>query len=127
LKFLILFLDEFFKWFQVSFQRLSQLVAESWSEESILQLYYSPLCPNSKAVLHFCLLQNIPIDPIEIDLLIAEQRSPEYEKLNPNKQVPCIVDGKFVLTESHTILRYLASKYYVSDMWYPTKKGLDIE
>jgi glutathione S-transferase len=34
-----------------------------------------------------------------------------YQKLNPNELVPTLIDGDFVLWESNTILRYLATKY----------------
>lgn len=37
--------------------------------------------------------------------------SPEYVALNPNLVVPTLVDGDFVLWESNSILRYLASKF----------------
>jgi glutathione S-transferase len=32
-----------------------------------------------------------------------------YRQLNPNMKVPTLVDGDFVIWESHTILRYLAT------------------
>jgi len=35
----------------------------------------------------------------------------DYLKLNPNALVPVIVDGDFVLWESNTIIRYLATQY----------------
>jgi glutathione S-transferase len=34
---------------------------------------------------------------------------PEFLALNPNAQIPVLVDGDFVLWESHAILRYLAT------------------
>jgi len=43
----------------------------------------------------------------------------DYLKLNPNGKVPTIVDGDLVIWESHTILRYLATKHGKSDL-YPT-------
>jgi glutathione S-transferase len=39
-----------------------------------------------------------------------EHKSPEYLALNPNGAVPTLVDGDFVLTESRSIMQYLASK-----------------
>ncbi len=35
----------------------------------------------------------------------------EYEAINPNRMIPAIRDGDFPLWESHTIVRYLCSKY----------------
>jgi len=43
----------------------------------------------------------------------------DYLKLNPNGKVPTVVDGETVIWESHTILRYLASKGGKTDL-YPT-------
>jgi glutathione S-transferase len=43
----------------------------------------------------------------------------DYLKLNPNGKVPTLVDGETVIWESHTILRYLASKLGKTDL-YPT-------
>jgi glutathione S-transferase len=43
----------------------------------------------------------------------------DYLKLNPNGKVPTLVDGETVIWESHTILRYLATKGGKSDL-YPT-------
>lgn len=44
---------------------------------------------------------------------MIKQRSAEYKKINPMKQVPAIVDTdhNFTLVESHAILRYLAQKF----------------
>ena len=38
-------------------------------------------------------------------------KTPEYMRMNPNSLVPTIDDDGFVLWESHTIVRYLASKH----------------
>jgi glutathione S-transferase len=43
----------------------------------------------------------------------------DYLKLNPNGKVPTVVDGDIAIWESHTILRYLATKAGKSDL-YPT-------
>lgn len=41
----------------------------------------------------------------------GEQHSQEYEKLNPLKLVPTLVDGEHVLTQSMAIIEYLDEKY----------------
>ena len=42
----------------------------------------------------------------------------EYEAINPNRMIPAIRDGDFPLWESHTIVRYLCSKYSMGN-FYP--------
>lgn len=39
-----------------------------------------------------------------------DPRVPEFLRLNPNAQVPVIVDGDFVLWESNAVMRYLEEK-----------------
>lgn len=41
----------------------------------------------------------------------GEQHAPAYKKLNPQAQVPTLVDGSFVLTQSMAILEYLEEKH----------------
>uniref|UniRef100_H3CFN2 glutathione transferase n=1 Tax=Tetraodon nigroviridis TaxID=99883 RepID=H3CFN2_TETNG len=49
----------------------------------------------------------------------GENRTAEFTKLNPMRRVPVMVDGKFTLTESDAILKYLATKPGVPEHWYP--------
>lgn len=43
--------------------------------------------------------------------------TPEFAKLNPNRTVPVIDDGGFVLWESNAIVRYLAARYGAGTLW----------
>jgi glutathione S-transferase len=43
-----------------------------------------------------------------VDLFAGEHAQPAFAALNPNMAVPLLVDGDFRLTESSTILKYLA-------------------
>ncbi|XP_078427494.1 glutathione S-transferase THETA 1 isoform X2 [Wolffia australiana] len=44
-----------------------------------------------------------------------------HAEINPLKQVPAIVDGRFKLSESHSILRYIACTFPgIPDHWYPS-------
>jgi glutathione S-transferase len=54
---------------------------------------------------------NIPCEEVVLDFMKGEHLTPEYLKLNPNGLVPTLVDDDFVLTESSTILKYLADKF----------------
>jgi glutathione S-transferase len=53
---------------------------------------------------------------------------PEYRAMNPNGLVPTIEDDDFVLWESNTICRYLASKHNATSL-YPTelRQRADVE
>jgi len=52
-------------------------------------------------------------------LMKGEHHQPPYVDINPNKLVPALVDGDLRLTESATILKYLASKFELPE--YPTE------
>lgn len=82
-----------------------------------MQLYVNRCATTSRAVLAFCRAADIAVQVREIDLSRAEHHSPEFVSLNPNRLVPVLVDGDFVLTESSAILRYLAGK--IRSPWYP--------
>ena len=45
--------------------------------------------------------------------------TPEFLKLNPTGQVPCVIDDGFVMRESQAIVRYLAAKHAATAL-YPT-------
>ena len=46
-----------------------------------------------------------------VDLLAGGNKTPEYLKMNPQHNVPFIVDGKISMNESGAILIYIAEKY----------------
>jgi glutathione S-transferase len=45
-----------------------------------------------------------------VDLVAGEQRAPEFAALNPNRCMPVLVDGDYVLWESNAILEYFAAQ-----------------
>lgn len=61
---------------------------------------------------------NLSAEEIEIDLLKGEHKKIEYLDINPNGQVPALVDGDLIITDSATILVYLATKYGAGK-WFP--------
>ncbi|KAK1374803.1 Glutathione S-transferase [Heracleum sosnowskyi] len=85
-----------------------------------LKVYVDRMSQPSRAVLIFCKVNGIEFDEVKIDISKGQQRSPEYAEINPMKNVPAIVDGRFKLFESHAILVYLACAFPgVAEHWYP--------
>jgi glutathione S-transferase len=71
---------------------------------------------NVRKVLWLC--QELGL-PYELEVWGVGHRSPdtpEFRALNPNALVPVIRDGAFVLWESNTICRYLASEHGRTDL-----------
>ncbi|CAN4127385.1 unnamed protein product [Withania somnifera] len=59
-------------------------------------------------------------EEVTFRLTKSQQLSPEFREVNPIKQVPAIMDGKFKLSESHAILRYLTWAFPgIADHCYP--------
>lgn len=54
-----------------------------------------------------------------IDMMVGDHMSEEYLALNPNHQVPTLVDENFILYESNAILRFLCEKHEL-EQWYPS-------
>lgn len=54
-----------------------------------------------------------------MDLVNGEHRKEPYISLNPEHTVPTLVDGDFVIWESHAICTYLVDKYGKDDSLYP--------
>ena len=82
-----------------------------------MKLYMHPVSTTSRPVLLLIAENNLDVETQLIDLLSGEQAQDEYAAINPNRLVPVLEDGDFRLTESATILRYLAAKYELAS--YP--------
>jgi glutathione S-transferase len=78
--------------------------------EANLKLYFNPLSPNVRRVRLAAAVLGIELEEKLLDFSKGEHKSPEYLALNPNGAVPTLVDGDFVLTESRSIMQYLATK-----------------
>src|SRR5262245_14003512 len=85
-----------------------------------MKLYMHPFSTTSRPVMMFIADEKIPVESQVIDLMKGEQYQPAFASLNPNSQVPFLVDGDFRLSESSAILKYLADK--IGSKAYP--KGL---
>ena len=75
-----------------------------------MKFYYHPTSTTCRPILLFAAEANIPLDLQLVDLFTGEQYQPAYEAINPNHLVPVLEDEGFRLTESATILKYLAEK-----------------
>lgn len=82
------------------------------------RLYHSPYSQHSRRVVSLLEAENIPYEPEVIDLGADEHNSDAYLAINPNHQVPTLIDGDIKLHESNAILRYLCLKHGLTD-WYP--------
>lgn len=80
------------------------------SRGNMIRLYYSP--GNASLTPHM-LLEEIgaPFELLKVDRAGGAHRSPEYLRLNPNGQIPVLVDGDLVLYETAAICLYLADAY----------------
>ena len=74
---------------------------------------------NVQKVLWCCDELTLPYDRIDAGLHFGRNHEPTYLAMNPTGHVPTLVDGDFVLWESHSILRYLAMQYGSSSLLYP--------
>ena len=59
----------------------------------------------------------LPHERIEAGGQFGQVDTPEYLRMNPNRLVPVIDDGGFVLWESNAIVRYLGSRYGEGPLW----------
>jgi glutathione S-transferase len=75
-----------------------------------MKLYYHPVSTTSRPLVLFAAENKVALDLQVVDLMTGEHYKPEYEAINPNHLVPLLEDGKFRLTESSAILKYLADK-----------------
>ena len=82
------------------------------------KLYLHPYSQHSRRVVSLLEETGLDYEPIPVDLANGEHLSAEFLAVNPNHQVPTLVDGDIKLHESNAILRYLCVKHDLAD-WYP--------
>ena len=75
-----------------------------------MKLYYHPVSTTSRPVVLFAAESGIELDLEIVDLFTGAQYQPPFEKINPSHQVPVLEDGDFRLTESSSILKFLADR-----------------
>lgn len=81
-------------------------------------LYYHPYSQHSRRVVALLEAAGLGYELRKVALEQREHVSPEYLAVNPNHQVPTLLDGDVKIHESNAILRYLCTKHALRD-WYP--------
>lgn len=76
-----------------------------------MKLFLVRISPCCRAVWLYCIQNNIQIEFKDVDVFSGEHKTEEFRKLNPNCEVPVLVDGDVVIYEPCAILLYLAEKY----------------
>jgi len=81
-------------------------------------LYDNPISGHAHRVRLFLSLLGLEFESINISFSEGEHKKPGYLALSPLGQVPTLVDGDTVVTDSCAALVYLA-KRYGSERWLP--------
>jgi glutathione S-transferase len=89
----------------------------------LMRLYLFP--PSTRVLAIVALKNHLALDcEFEpIDLGSGDQLTPEYLALNPNRKIPTLRDGEFVLWESNAILFYMAANRPESGLWPSDLRG----
>ena len=82
-----------------------------------MKLHYHPASTTSRPILLLAAEARLALDLQVVDLFSGEHQQAPFAALNPNRLVPVLEDGAFRLTESASILRYLAER--VDSPLYP--------
>ena len=73
-----------------------------------MKLHAHKVSTTSRMLLLFIAESKLDCPLQVVDLMTGEHVQEPFSKMNPSKLVPVLEDGDFVLTESSTILKYLA-------------------
>jgi glutathione S-transferase len=83
-----------------------------------ITLYRHPVSGHSHRVELMLGLLAVPHVLVDVDLMSAAQKKPEFLAKNRFGQIPVIEDGDVTLADSNAILVYLALRYG-AESWYP--------
>jgi glutathione S-transferase len=73
-----------------------------------MKLYADPRTINCRKVLAGFDLMNIEYELVTIDYVALAHKTAEFLTINPNGELPVLVDGDLLLSESNAILQYAA-------------------
>jgi len=84
----------------------------------MITLYHFPLSQHSRRVISLVEEAGIEYQPHFVNMMEGEHMSTNYMAINPNHQVPSLVDEDVCIHESNAIMRYLCDKFQLNN-WYP--------
>ncbi|MDA0241177.1 MAG: glutathione S-transferase family protein [Proteobacteria bacterium] len=82
-------------------------------------LYNHPISQHSRRVMALLVEAGLAYENRHVALDQGEHMAPAYLAVNPNHQVPTLIDGDVKIHESNAILRYLCNANGLED-WYPS-------
>lgn len=85
----------------------------------MLTLYWHPLSGHAHRAHLLLSILDLSFELIPVDLPAGEHQQPEFLALNPFGQIPVLVDGDTVISDSNAILVYLATTYDEERQWLP--------
>lgn len=77
----------------------------------MIRLYDHPLSGNAYKARLLLRQLSVGYESVTVDIFAGEHREEEFSRLNPNRKIPVLADGDFVMWESNAILFYLAKKF----------------
>ena len=84
-----------------------------------ITLYQHPLSGHSHRVRTMLSILGLQHEVRDVDLAGGEHKQAEFLNMNPFGQVPVLRDESRTLSDSNSILVYLASEYDETGTWYP--------
>ncbi|MBR9872910.1 MAG: glutathione S-transferase [Vibrionaceae bacterium] len=85
----------------------------------MIKLYWHPFSGHAHRVHMLLSILELNFELIPVDLPAGEHQRPEFLALNPFGQIPVLVDGETVISDSNAILVYLATVYDREQQWLP--------
>lgn len=82
-----------------------------------IQLYGTPLSGHCHRVVLLLNMLNLSFEAKEAPASVRQTAA--FQQLSPMAQIPVLVDGDLVLTDSNAILVYLAKRYAPGSHWLP--------
>lgn len=83
------------------------------------ELHHNPFSQHGRRIVSLLEEVNLGYKIVLVDMMTGGHLSEEYLSLNPNHQVPTLVEGDFSLYESNAILRFLCERHKL-EQWYPS-------